>query len=81
LITPELKIKFKKALDGYKSVWKNEEKVFEELCFCLLTPQSSARGAMKTINLLKENGLLHNAEVGQIEEFVKNVRFYKTKST
>jgi len=57
-INPKLNSKIKKNLKEFKGVWKSNEKVFEELCFCILTPQSSARQAMKAIDLLKKNNFL-----------------------
>lgn len=79
-ICEEQKKEFKKALKGYKKIWKNDETVFEELIFCILTPQSSAFGAQKVIDNLKKNNLLYSGDLEKIEPLVKNVRFYKTKA-
>jgi len=49
IASPVLEKEIQKALAGYKKTWESEEKVFEELCFCLLTPQSSAHRAFATI--------------------------------
>ncbi len=70
------------ALKEFKKVWKegSGERLFEEMCFCLLTPQSSAKQAMKAIDLLKKNNLLEKGRAEQKESFVKNVRFYITKA-
>jgi N-glycosylase/DNA lyase len=78
--SPTLEKKIKKTLKEFKQVWKSSEKVFEELCFCLLTPQSSAKQAMKCIDALRENNLLAKGSAKEKEVFVKNVRFYITKS-
>ena len=78
--TPQLDTKIKKTLKEFKQVWGSNEKVFEELCFCLLTPQSSAKQAMKSINALKNNDLLTKGSAKEKEEFVKKVRFYITKA-
>jgi N-glycosylase/DNA lyase len=75
-----IKGNIQKALEGYKKVWESEEKIFEELCFCILTPQSSARQAEKTINQLKEHHLLDKGSAFQKEPFCKNVRFFRTKA-
>ncbi|MFA6269107.1 MAG: N-glycosylase/DNA lyase [archaeon] len=77
---PHIKTRIKQALLDYKKTWESDPLVFEELCFCLLTPQSSAKQAMKTINALKQNNLLHTGNSSQKEPFVKNVRFFRTKS-
>jgi N-glycosylase/DNA lyase len=78
--SPLIETKIKKALIEFKQNWENEEKIFEELCFCILTPQSSAKQAMKTIKQLKEHNLLDRGTAKQKEPFVKNVRFFKTKA-
>lgn len=75
-----LEKRIKEALVEFRRVWESEEKVFEELCYCLLTPQSSARQAMKTINLLKEHDLLDKGSANKKEKFLRNVRFYRTKA-
>ncbi len=78
--TPILSTKIKKTLKEFKEVWKSDAAVFEELCFCLLTPQSSAKQAMKAINFLRKNNLLTKGSAKEKEKFVKNVRFYITKA-
>ena len=77
---PETKVKIEKALKDFEKVWESEGAVYEELCFCLLTPQSSARQAMKCIAQLKEHKLLEKGTAAQKEPFVKNVRFFRTKA-
>jgi len=77
---PEIESKLKEALLGYKKTFESSELIYEEMCFCILTPQSSARQAMKTINLLKEHKLLHKGTALQKEPFAKNVRFFRTKA-
>jgi len=77
---PELEKKIKKALTDFKKTWLSKEAVYEELCFCLLTPQSSAKQAMKCITQLKEHKLLDKGLAEDKEPFVKNVRFFRTKA-
>jgi N-glycosylase/DNA lyase len=79
-ISAEIEENISKALKSFKKTWLSDEKIFEELCFCLLTPQSSARQALKTIELLKEHKLLLRGTAKQKEIFLRNVRFYKTKA-
>jgi len=76
----KIKPKIKRALEEFKKNYESEEKIFEELCFCILTPQSSAKQAIKTINLLKEHHLLDKGSAAQKEKFSRNVRFYRTKA-
>jgi N-glycosylase/DNA lyase len=77
---PEIESSIKKALADFKKTWECDTAVFEEMCFCLLTPQSSAKQAMKAINGLKANNLLHTGTATQKEPHVKNVRFFRTKA-
>jgi len=72
--------KIKTALKEFSNVWTNEEKIYEELCFCLLTPQSSAKQALKCIEQLKAHELLDKGLASEKEMYVKNVRFYRTKA-
>jgi N-glycosylase/DNA lyase len=76
----KLQQKIRTTIKGFRKTWQSEEAIYEEFCFCLLTPQSSAKQAMKCIKLLKENNLLHKGNAAQKEKFVKNVRFFRTKS-
>jgi N-glycosylase/DNA lyase len=80
IIDKKLNKKMEHALKGYKRTWEDDSSVFEEMMFCILTPQSSARGAEKVINNLKKNNLLKNGTIEEIEPHVKNVRFYITKA-
>ncbi|MCX6804182.1 MAG: N-glycosylase/DNA lyase [Candidatus Diapherotrites archaeon] len=80
IASPHINSKIKQALTDFSKIWSSEEKVYEELCFCLLTPQSSAKQAMKTITLLKEHHLLDRGGAQEKEIFLKNVRFYRTKA-
>lgn len=80
IIDRKLNKKMEHALKGYKDAWKSDSAVFEEMIFCILTPQSSARGAEKVINNLKKHNLIENGTLVEIEPFVKNVRFYITKA-
>ena len=78
--TPGIEGSIKKALAEFKTVFDSEEKIYEELCFCLLTPQSSAKQAMKTIALLKEHHLLDKGGAADKEIYLRNVRFFRTKA-
>jgi len=80
IASKELEYDIQKALQSYKKVWQNPKKVYEEVCFCILTPQSSAKRAMKTIELLKANNLLHVGTAKKKEKFMNFIRFHKTKA-
>ncbi len=77
---PHIKLNIQKALLDFKKVWNSEELIYEEMCFCILTPQSSAKQAFKTIKQLKEHNLLDKGTALQKEPFCKNVRFFRTKA-
>ena len=57
-------------------------RVFEELCFCLLTPQSSAVAAGKAISELRDRSLLLHGSASSIEAVLRKhgVRFPRNKS-
>jgi N-glycosylase/DNA lyase len=77
---PHIQSNIQKALLDFRKVWENEEAIYEEMCFCILTPQSSAKQAFKTIKQLKEHKLLHKGSALQKEPYCKNVRFFRTKA-
>ncbi len=66
----------------FKSVWDDadEKKLFQELAFCLLTPQSKAKNAWATIIKLTENGKLFKGNSVSIAEDMNLVRFRNNKS-
>ena len=66
----------------FKSVWNkaDEKRLFQELAFCLLTPQSKAENAWKTIIKLTENNKLFEATVSSISNDLNLVRFKNNKA-
>lgn len=58
------------------------EKVFEELCFCLLTPQSRARAADAAVRELRERGLLFRGGWREVARVLRRhgVRFPEVKA-
>jgi len=59
---------------------KNDEEIFAEMVFCLLTPQSKARLCWHAVeNLLKKN-LLLKGDTHQIAKELKGVRFKYKKA-
>src|SRR5947208_16173448 len=59
--------------------WKDEE-VFAELCFCLLTPQSSAKVCWEAVTVLKERTLLLKGQPPELEPHLRSVRFSEGKA-
>ncbi len=65
---------FKQILD------KTDVDVFAELCFCLLTPQSSAKTCWAAITRLSEKNLLVKGTSKEIEPLISDVRFNDSKA-
>ena len=71
----------KKRLEGFKSVSDfSDEKLFSELAFCILTPQSKAVTSWNAVQTLERNGLLLKGTQKQIRPFLQAVRFGENKS-
>ena len=58
----------------------NDADVFAELCFCLLTPQSSAKTCWAAVSRLKERSLLLKGEADEIQPQLNDVRFGDSKA-
>ncbi|AJF62849.1 MAG: N-glycosylase/DNA lyase [archaeon GW2011_AR20] len=67
----------KKRLEDFSKVPK--EDYFYEACFCILTPQSSAKSCWKAILLLKENDF-ENKNINPVEYLSDRIRFHINKS-
>jgi len=68
-------------LSEFKQVLqRSEEEVFAELCFCLLTPQSSAKTCWDAVTRLREKNLLLKGSQQDIEPVLNSVRFNDTKA-
>lgn len=59
---------------------QDDRHVFGELCFCLLTPQSKAKSCWRTIETLKEKGLLYTGSPQEMKKWMASVRFNQNKS-
>src|SRR3989442_11666976 len=66
--------KFKEIVD------RNDNDVFAELCFFLLTPQSSAKTCWAAVSRLKERSLLLKGEANEIQLQLNDVRFGDSKA-
>src|SRR5713101_2735481 len=77
----ERKEAIQKRLAEFRQVmqWKDEE-VFAELCFCLLTPQSSAKVCWEAVTALKKQTLLLKGRPPELEPFLRSVRFSDSKA-
>lgn len=78
-IYDKFKDDIKERLSDFKNTWEKND-LFEELVFCLFTPQSKADACWKAVKDLKRNNLLFVGKPGEMKEYLQSVRFYKTKS-
>lgn len=71
----------KKRLEEFKTVFdQSDEKLFSELAFCILTPQSKAKTSWNAVQALEKNNLLLNGGKEKIAPFLQAVRFHENKS-
>ena len=77
----ERREEIQKRLAEFRQVmtWKDEE-VFSELCFCLLTPQSSAKVCWEAVTALKQKTLLLKGQPPELEPYLRSVRFSDSKA-
>ena len=59
---------------------RNDDDVFAELCFCLLTPQSSAKTCWAAVSRLRERSLLLKGGATEIQPQLNDVRFGDSKA-
>lgn len=74
----ERKEEIKSRLIDFKNI--NGDELFYELCFCLLTPQSSAKRADYCIQKLKELDFLNN-KINPVSILKQKIRFHNHKSS
>lgn len=68
-------------LQEFKTILQqSDEEVFAELCFCLLTPQSSAKTCWNAVTRLKEKNLLLHGTPQQLQPALNDVRFNDNKA-
>jgi N-glycosylase/DNA lyase len=68
-------------LDEFREVGEeSDEKIFTELCFCLLTPQSKARICDKAIGRLLESGAIWKGDSTEVLRHLEGVRFPEGKA-
>jgi len=75
---PEIKSRLKE----FSRFWadKNDEKIFAELTFCLLTPQSKARTCWTAVSSMIKKGILFNGRISSIRHEIRSVRFKNKKA-
>jgi N-glycosylase/DNA lyase len=68
-------------LEEFGRVWEcGDKRVFEELSFCVCTPQSKAVYCAAAVRELVRTGRLYSADVTGIRELLKAVRFPNNKA-
>jgi len=78
-----LKYEIKKRLSEFRNIWENgtEEDIFNELVFCLLTPQSRAKSCYSAVCGMIDEDLIRNGNHKQISNILKSkTRFHNTKA-
>lgn len=71
----------RRLLDFKRAGFAAETRVFEELCFCLLTPGAKAENCKKIIARLKQKKLLLSGSRRRLWPFLKYARFYDQKAS
>jgi N-glycosylase/DNA lyase len=77
----ERRDEIRKRLEEFGQALKgSEEEVFSELCFCLCTPQSSAKVCDRAVRGLVDSGVLFLGSSGELERGLVGVRFRNNKT-
>jgi len=75
------KVEIRKRLEEFKTVFdRSDEKLFSELAFCILTPQSKATTSWNAVQALEKHNLLLKGGEKEIMPFLQAVRFGETKA-
>ncbi len=78
---PSKRHEIRARLEEFKKVWgEDDERIFAELCFCILTPQSRARTCDLAIQNLVNTDVLFNGTAKEIRESLVGVRFPNNKA-
>ncbi len=77
-----IKDRIDERLSFFKELYEksNDEEIFLELAFCILTPQSKARSAEKAINRLKSENHIYSDDLSTLSDIFNVVRFKNNKA-
>lgn len=77
-----IKDKIENRLGEFEVIWEkgDDKRLFEELVFCLLTPQTKALDCARAVNLLKEKNLLFYGKKEEISKAINFIRFKNHKT-
>ncbi len=78
----KIKTEITSKLVEFKQIWnkKDDIRIFKELLFCLLTPQSKAENAWEIIKNLEKKNLLFEAKENILVNELRMVRFRRNKA-
>ncbi len=81
-IYKSIKADIEKQIAGFRTIWErgDNEELFTELAFCILTPQSKARSGWQAICSLKDKNLLFCGKYGDVNKELNIVRFKNRKA-
>jgi len=80
-IYSKIKNDIEKRLKDFKERWKsNDEKIFYELVFCLLTPQSKAKICWNAVERMTKKNLILGGDKKEIIDAIEGVRFKYKKA-
>ncbi len=73
----------KERISEFKELWEeaDDERLFDELVFCLFTPQSKAKVCWQTVRDLREKENMLTAEQEEMAELIRRVRFKNNKAS
>jgi N-glycosylase/DNA lyase len=70
----------KRLKEFEKLIGESDERIFAELCFCILTPQSNARVCWDSITGLMDSRVLYTGDESEILKKIRRIRFNRTKA-
>ena len=77
-----IKTQIKNRLSEFKRIGetKDKKRIFEEMVFCLLTPQSKAKNAWEAIVNMRSDGSLYNGSEEAMKKHLRKIRFLNNKA-
>ena len=78
----KIESKIKKRTSEFKKIGtkKDKERIFEEMVFCLLTPQSKAKNAWEAVLNMRSDGSLYNGSEESMKKHLRKIRFLNNKA-
>ena len=77
-LKPVIEIRIKE----FTRLWTSgsEDELFQELAFCLMTPQSSAKACWEAVGRLFRNGLFYAGAAAELSDAIHPIRFKHNKA-